>query len=103
MLRGEAGIGKTALLDFLTESASQMAVARAMGVESEMELPYASLHQLCLTGHLRIVQVDDMHVVERRPAEHVVAPVRQATELEARRGARRGRADRVCAPTHVLR
>src|SRR5215207_2361900 len=72
VLRGEAGIGKTALLDFLTESASQTAVDRADGVESEMELPYASLHQLCVTGLLSVVQVDDAHVVERRPAEHVV-------------------------------
>src|ERR1700759_710775 len=47
MLRGEAGIGKTALLEYLVESASDMRVARAVGVESEMELAYASLHQLC--------------------------------------------------------
>ena len=47
MLRGEAGIGKTALLDYLAESASDLTVVRAAGVESEMELPYASLHQLC--------------------------------------------------------
>jgi AAA ATPase domain len=47
VLRGEAGIGKTALLDYLVESASDLAVARAMGVESEMELAFASLHQLC--------------------------------------------------------
>jgi DNA-binding CsgD family transcriptional regulator len=47
VLRGEAGIGKTALLDYLVESASDVSVARAVGVESEMELAYASLHQLC--------------------------------------------------------
>jgi DNA-binding CsgD family transcriptional regulator len=47
VLRGEAGIGKTALLDNLIESASDMTVLRAVGVESEMELAYASLHQLC--------------------------------------------------------
>jgi DNA-binding CsgD family transcriptional regulator len=47
VLRGEAGIGKTALLDYLVESASDVAVARAVGVESEMELAYAGLHQLC--------------------------------------------------------
>ena len=47
VLRGEAGIGKSALLDYLVESASDVAVARAVGVESEMELAYASLHQLC--------------------------------------------------------
>ena len=47
VLRGEAGIGKTALLLYLIESASDMMVLRAVGVESEMELAYSSLHQLC--------------------------------------------------------
>ena len=47
VLRGEAGIGKTALLDHLAGSASGFRVARAAGVESEMELAYAGLHQLC--------------------------------------------------------
>src|SRR3954468_22859703 len=47
VLRGEAGIGKTALLRYLVESASGVTVHRAVGVESEMELAYASLHQLC--------------------------------------------------------
>ena len=47
VVRGEAGIGKTALLEYLLESASDMTVLRAVGVESEMELAYASLHQLC--------------------------------------------------------
>jgi DNA-binding CsgD family transcriptional regulator len=47
VLRGEAGIGKTALLQYLVESASDLTVLRAVGVESEMELAYASLHQLC--------------------------------------------------------
>ena len=47
VIRGEAGIGKTALLEYVIESASGMTVLRAVGVESEMELAYASLHQLC--------------------------------------------------------
>src|SRR4051812_1523724 len=47
VLRGEAGIGKTALLDFLLGPATGCQVARAAGVESEMELPFAGLHQLC--------------------------------------------------------
>ena len=47
VLRGEAGIGKTALLEYLVESASDLAVVRAAGVESEMELAFASLQQLC--------------------------------------------------------
>jgi DNA-binding CsgD family transcriptional regulator len=47
VLRGEAGIGKTALLGYLVDSAANLTVARAVGVESEMELAFASLHQLC--------------------------------------------------------
>src|SRR5580693_2235156 len=47
VVRGEPGIGKTELLRHLTAEASGFAVARVMGVESEMELPFAGLHQLC--------------------------------------------------------
>jgi DNA-binding CsgD family transcriptional regulator len=47
VIRGEAGIGKTALLEYLIGSAPDLTVVRAVGVESEMELAYASLHQLC--------------------------------------------------------
>src|SRR6476469_3585569 len=47
LLRGEAGIGKTALLEQLIENAPDLRVLRAVGVESEMELAFASLHQLC--------------------------------------------------------
>ena len=47
VLRGEAGVGKTALLDYLVASASDLQVVWAAGVESEMELPAASVHQLC--------------------------------------------------------
>src|ERR687897_1945037 len=47
VLRGEAGVGKTALLDYLLSGTSGCRVARAAGVESEMELPFAGLHQLC--------------------------------------------------------
>jgi DNA-binding CsgD family transcriptional regulator len=47
VLRGEAGVGKTALLEYLQRRASGCRIARAAGVESEMELPFAGLHQLC--------------------------------------------------------
>jgi hypothetical protein len=47
VLRGEPGVGKTALLDDAIGSASDLRVLRAVGVESEMELAFAALHQLC--------------------------------------------------------
>src|SRR3954471_3120999 len=46
VLRGEAGVGKSALLEYLTEHAQGCAIARAAGVEAEVELAYAGLHQL---------------------------------------------------------
>lgn len=48
-MRGEAGAGKSVLLDYLATAASGCRVARAAGVESEMELPYAAVHQLCVS------------------------------------------------------
>jgi DNA-binding CsgD family transcriptional regulator len=47
VLRGEAGVGKSALLSYLSGRVACWHVARAAGVESEMELAYAGLHQLC--------------------------------------------------------
>ena len=47
VVRGEAGVGKTALLHYCSRQASDFRVARVAGVESEMELAYAGLHQLC--------------------------------------------------------
>jgi DNA-binding CsgD family transcriptional regulator len=47
LIHGEAGIGKTALLNYAVASAPDMRVLHAAGVESEMELAFASLHQLC--------------------------------------------------------
>src|SRR5256885_9323385 len=47
VVRGEAGVGKSALLASLVERASDCRIVRAAGVESEMELPFAVLHQLC--------------------------------------------------------
>src|ERR1700733_13968802 len=55
VLRGEAGVGKTGLLDYLVGGASDLQVVRAAGMESEMELPWASVHQLCapMLDHLK--------------------------------------------------
>src|SRR3954447_8216463 len=47
VLRGEAGIGKTALLEYVADQAQGWRMVRAAGVQSEMELPFAGLHQLC--------------------------------------------------------
>ena len=54
VLRGEAGVGKSALLGYLSGRVAGWQVARAVGVESERELAYAGLHQLCapLLDHL---------------------------------------------------
>jgi hypothetical protein len=67
VLRGEAGSGKTALLDFLLERASDFRIARVVGVESEMELAFAGLHQLCAplldrVGQLPAPQRDALQV-----------------------------------------
>src|SRR5512133_3155872 len=68
VLRGEAGIGKTALLEYLVESASDLTVVRAVGVESEMELGFASLHQLCAPLLDQLPELPDPH---RRAVEIV--------------------------------
>ena len=47
VLRGEAGVGKSALLSSLSDRVAGWFVATAVGVESEMELAYSGLHQLC--------------------------------------------------------
>jgi DNA-binding CsgD family transcriptional regulator len=67
VLRGEAGIGKTALLEHAIESASDFTLLRAVGVESEMELAFASLHHL-------FARVDDF-------AGRLPAPQRDALEI----------------------
>jgi hypothetical protein len=63
VLRGEPGTGKTALLDYLAQRAAGCRVARVTGVEPEMEMAFAGLHQLCAPflgrlGHLPDPQCD---------------------------------------------
>jgi DNA-binding NarL/FixJ family response regulator len=68
VLRGEAGIGKTALLEYLVASASDLRVLRAVGVESEMELAFASLHQLCAP---LLDRIEELPAPQRRALETV--------------------------------
>ena len=65
VLRGEAGVGKTALLSYVTARTQGWRVAAAAGVESEMELPYSGLQQVCapLLEHLPALRG---HEAERR-------------------------------------
>ena len=70
VVRGEPGVGKTVLLDYLAGQASEKGcrVARAAGVQTEMELPFAGLHQLCgpmldHAGHLPGPQRDALRTV----------------------------------------
>ena len=48
VVHGEAGCGKSALLDYVAERSDGCSLDRAVGVQSEMELPFAKLHQLCM-------------------------------------------------------
>ena len=87
IVRGEPGIGKTALLDYAASRASGFRVAQVCGVESEAELPFAGLHMLLapLLGRL----------------EHLPGPQREA--LEVALGAREGHApDRLLLGLAVL-
>jgi DNA-binding CsgD family transcriptional regulator len=67
VLHGEAGSGKTALLDVAAERASDFRVVRVVGVESEMELAFAGLHQLCAPMLDRV--------------EHLPVPQRKALQV----------------------
>jgi predicted ATPase len=68
VLWGEAGIGKTALLRYLIESAADTSVVRAMGIESEMELTFAGLHQLCAP---LLDRLERLPLPQRRAVESV--------------------------------
>ncbi len=57
VVRGEPGIGKTALLGYAAGRALGFRVVRAWGVESEMELAFAGLHQLCVPMLGRLEQL----------------------------------------------
>jgi DNA-binding CsgD family transcriptional regulator len=59
VLRGEAGTGKTALLEYVLERASGCRIARVTGAEPEMELAFAGLHQLCAPFLDRVERLPD--------------------------------------------
>jgi DNA-binding CsgD family transcriptional regulator len=59
VIRGEAGVGKTALMDYLANTGSGCRVVRVAGVESEMELAFAGVHQLCATMLDRVGELPD--------------------------------------------
>jgi DNA-binding CsgD family transcriptional regulator len=67
-VRGEAGVGKSALLSYLYDRVADWHVARAVGVESEMELAYAGLHQLCAP---MLDRLERLPVPQRRALETV--------------------------------
>jgi hypothetical protein len=67
VVRGEPGVGKTALLEYAIEAGREFRTARTLGVEVEMELPYAAAQQLCfpilrLKEHLPSPQRDALDV-----------------------------------------
>ena len=66
VVRGEAGVAKTALLDYAIGLASDMLVVRATGLESEMELAFAALHQVWapLVDRLQRSPVPQRHALE---------------------------------------
>ena len=78
VLRGDAGVGKSALLDYLSDRVADWHVARAVGVESEMELAYSGLHQLCAPM---------LEHVDRLPAP-AARRARDGVRQERRAGAR---------------
>ena len=83
VLRGEAGVGKTALLKYLVARVADWRLARAVGIESEMELAYSGLHQLCAP------LLDDL---DRLPAPQRQALDRARPERRAGAGSLPGRA-----------
>jgi len=67
VVHGEPGVGKTALLDYAVAAGREFRVVRTVGVEGEMELPYAALQQLCspileLTERLPMPQRDALTI-----------------------------------------
>src|SRR3954447_9902254 len=78
VLHGDPGVGKSALLEYLASRASACRLVRAAGVESDMELAYAALHQLCapMLDHLeRLPLTSQESPVARLAAVGLTNPV----------------------------
>src|SRR2546423_12938730 len=88
VLRGEAGIGKTALLDYAAGAAGDAVVLRARGVESEVELPFAGLYELLRPALDALGRLPAPHATALRgalglaPAPAARAPLVRAAPLE---------------------
>jgi type II secretory pathway predicted ATPase ExeA len=81
VVRGEPGVGKTALLEYAIQAGQNFRFARTCGVEAEMELPYASVQQLCspilgLMEHLPEPQRDALGVAFGLRAGPTVGSIR---------------------------
>jgi DNA-binding CsgD family transcriptional regulator len=92
VLRGEAGTGKSALLDYAVESAGDLGVARLVGIESEAELGFAALHQLLvpylaelesLPGPLRRALATAFGISEGGPPDRFLVGLASLTLLSA--------------------
>jgi hypothetical protein len=71
VVRGEPGVGKTAILEYVAGQASGCRVVRAVGVQSEMELAFAALHQVLAPvmdriERLPVPQRDALRTTKRR-------------------------------------
>jgi DNA-binding CsgD family transcriptional regulator len=79
VVHGDPGVGKTALLEYAIEAADGFRVSRALGIEGEMELPFAALQQLCapflgLMDHLPAPQREALAVAFGRSAGPAASP-----------------------------
>src|SRR4051812_44995480 len=88
VIRGEAGAGKTALLRYAARQAAGFRVAQVAGVESETELPFAGLHQLCAPLLRRLDRLPEpQRAALRRASAWPPAPRRTASSSASPRSA----------------
>jgi AAA ATPase domain len=97
VIRGDAGVGKTARLEYLQQSTSGFQVAKATGVESERELPYAGVHQLC---EAMLGRIDGLPGPQRDALATPRARTYVSTRLAIRPAMREARAAELLAAIH---